>query len=186
MGWEDELFGFLEELEQRAEAVYEVERGPEIADRSRTEYQQVSLASRLMASLERDLVLDVRGVGPVRGELVRVGTGWCLVSGAAGDWVVRLPAVAMARNVSQRSVPEVAWSPVTRLTLGSALRRLAESGSRCVVHLVDGSRHDGVLARVGADFAEIRLGADPSAAPHEPSRLALVAFESVAAVSSRE
>lgn len=186
MAWEEELFEVLEELEQRAEALYGAERAVELAERSRAEYQQVTMASRLMASLERELVLDVRGVGPVRGSLERVGTGWCLVNAASADWVVRLPAVTRVRGASERSVPEVAWSPVTRLTLGSALRRLAETGTRCVVHLVDGGRHDGLLDRVGADFAEVRLGADPSAAPGEPHPLALVAFGSLAAVSSRD
>ncbi|MCA1481579.1 hypothetical protein, partial [Bradyrhizobium sp. NBAIM08] len=39
----------------------------------------------------------------------------------------------------------------TRLGLGSALRRVAETGRRCVLHRLDGTRHDGVLRRVGAD-----------------------------------
>ena len=138
MAWEEDLFAVLDDLEQQAEALYDAERGLELADRSRAEYQQVTLASRLMASVGSDLVLDVRGVGAVGGVLERVGTGWCLVSGSGQDWIVPLGAVMAVRAASPRSVPEVAWSPVTRLGLGSALRRLADAGERCVFHLVDG------------------------------------------------
>jgi hypothetical protein len=46
----------------------------------------------------------------------------------------------------------------------------------CRLHAVDGSTRDGVLARVGADFAEVRTG---------ESRIVLVARDTLAAVQSR-
>ena len=67
---------------------------------------------------------------------------------------------------------------MARLGLGSALRRLADAGERCVVHRLDGGRHDGVVVRVGQDFVELAEG--------EQRRLTLVAFETIAAVQSRE
>ncbi len=176
MGWEDELFEMFDELEHRAAALYDAERAPELADRSRAEYQQVTLASRLMATLDGEVSLDVVGVGRVAGVLTRVGRGWCLVTGAAGaDWIVPLAAVAGATGISERSVPEVAWSPLTRLSLASALRRLAESGDRCVVHLVTGARHEGTVRRVGRDFMEL---------VETGGRGALVAFDHLAAAQS--
>jgi hypothetical protein len=178
MAWEDELFALLDDLEQQAEALYDAERGFELADRSRAEYQQVTLASRLMASVGSDVGLDVRGVGAVAGTLERVGTGWCLVSGSGQDWIVPLAAVTAVRGASDRSAPEVAWSPVARLGLGSALRRLAEAGERCVFHLTDGRMLDGAVHRVGADFVEARTG--------EEGRLVLVPFGALAAVQSRD
>ena len=87
-----------------------------------------------------------------------------------------LDAVAAVGGASPRSVPEVAWSPITRLGVGSALRRLAEAGERCVVHRVDGGRSDGVVRRVGQDFCELEVAA---------GRVDLVAFSAVAAVQSR-
>ena len=78
---------------------------------------------------------------------------------------------------SERSTPEVAWSPVARLGLGLALRRLADAGERCVLHLRDGTRHEAVLRRVGADFVEAQVGA---------GRLELVAFSALVAVQSRD
>jgi hypothetical protein len=177
MSWEEEIFALLDDLEQQAEAAYAAERDVELADRSRTAYREVTLASRLMASVGVEVRLDVPGPGPVSGVLERVGDGWCLVAGPAQDWVVALPAVAAVTGAVERSVPEVAWSPVARLGLGSALRRIADAGERCVLHLTDGTAHDGTLRRIGADFVEVAVGED---------RLVLVAFAALAAVQSRE
>ena len=63
MGWEEHLFALFDDLEQQAEALYDAERDVELADRSRAEYHHVSLASRLMASLDREVVLDLLGGG---------------------------------------------------------------------------------------------------------------------------
>ena len=187
MTWEEELFGFLEELEEQAGAVLGAERDLEVADRSRAEYQQVSLVSRMQASLGRDLVLHVCGAGPVRGRLERVCATWCLLaSGAPGavgavrgqEWIVALDAVAAVDGAAERSVPEVAWSPLTRLGLGSALRRLGDAEERCVVHRRDGGRHEGVPGRVGHDFVELVEGSGPQV------RVALVAFAAIGAVQS--
>jgi hypothetical protein len=176
VNWEEQLFSVLDDLEQQAEALYDAERDLDLADRSRSEYAQVTLASRLMASLEADLTLELRGVGRVSGILQRLGTGWCLLQSAGQDWIVRTEAIVVVRDASARSVPEVAWSPVTRLGLGSALRRVADAGERCLVHLVDGGRQDVVLTRVGKDFVE---GADHSGRP------ILVPFVAISAVQSQ-
>ncbi len=177
MSWEEDLFALLDDLEQQAEALYDADRDLELADRSRAEYQQVTLASRLMASVGQEVWLDVVGVGAVGGVLDRVATGWCLVRAPGQDWVVRLEAVSLVRGASPRSVPEVAWSPVTRLGLGSALRRVADAGERCVLRLTDGAAHDAVLRRIGADFLEATVGED---------RSVLVPFDRLAAVQSRD
>lgn len=182
MTWEDELFGFLDDLEQQAGALFEADRDVEVADRSRTEYQQVSLASRLQASVEREVALHVLGVGVLRGRLDRVCETWCLVATSSGasaqEWMVPLEAVASVEGADDRSVPEVAWSPLTRLGLGSALRRLGDAGERCLVHRRDGGRHEGVPARVGADFLELVEGHGAAA------RVSLVAFSAIGAVQS--
>jgi hypothetical protein len=177
MAWEDELFALFDDLEGQAAALYDAEREPELADRSRAEYRQVSLASRLMASVGSEITLDVLGVVAVSGRLERVGDGWCLVSGTAQDWIVVSAAIGVVHGAAERSVPEVAWSPVARLGLGSALRRLADSGHRCVLHLRDGSARDGVLRRVGGDFVELRTAGD---------RIVLVGFDALAAAQSRD
>lgn len=176
MDWDEQLFAVLDDLEQQAEALYDADRAAELADRSRAEYGSVTLASRLMASISTQVVLTVLGVGHVSGELQRVGTGWVLLHGPGGDWVVHLAAVTALQGASPRSVPEVAWSPLTRLGPGSALRRLGEAGERCLVHTRDGSAVEGTVRRVGADFVEVEV---------TDHRVALVPFGALAAVQSR-
>ena len=176
MTWEEELFAVLDDLEQQAESLYDADRDLELVDRSRAEYHQVTLASRLTASVGQDLVIDLQGIGAVPGVLDRVGTGWGLLRGPGQDWVFRTAAVLRVIGASERSVPEVAWSPVARLRIGSALRRLADAGERCVLHLADGGRQEGVLRRVGSDFVEVAAG---------EGRLQLVAFTALVAVQSR-
>lgn len=177
MGWEDELFALFDDLEGEAGALYAADRDAEVADRSRAEYQQVTLASRLMASVGTEVTLTVDGMGPVSGTVERVAESWLLISSGEHDWVVNLSGVLAVQGASVRSIPEVAWSPLTRLGLGSALRRISESGERCLLHLRDGSRHEGTLRRVGADFCELAAG--------EERRVVLVAFASLAAAQSR-
>lgn len=177
MDWDEQLFAFLDDLEGQAEALYDADRAGELADRSRSEYVAVTLASRLMASVGTAVALEVAGVGRVDGLLQRVGTDWCLAHGAAQDWVVRLSAVVAVDGAASRSVPEVAWSPVARLGIASALRRLADAGERCVVHGTDGSAREVVVTRVGRDFLEATQG---------EGRTVLLAVESLAAVQSRD
>lgn len=181
MSWEEDLFEVLDDLERQAETLYDAERRAELLDRSRAEYHQVTLISRLMASVGVEVGLEVLGLGAVAGTLDRVGTGWCLLRGhprdRPQDWVVRTDAVLTLRGASERSLPEVAWSPVARLGLGSALRRVADVGEPCVLHLVDGSRQEAVLRRVGADFVEAEAA---------QGKRVLVAFSAMAAVQSRD
>ncbi len=179
MGWDERLFDLLDDLEGQAEALYAAERDAELVDRSRAEYASVSLASRLMASIGRQVVLEVAGSGGIRGELRRVGSGWCLVSGTTGDWLVCVDAVTSFEGASDRAVPEVAWSAVSRLGLGSALRRLADDATRCLVVTRAGGRHEVELVRVGKDFVEAETFGEP------PRRL-LLALSAVGAVQSRD
>lgn len=172
MSWEHDLFAALEDLEGRAEGVFAAERDLEVADRAASEYAGVALAARLMASVERDLVLGVLGVGVVRGQLRRVGPDWLLLATGGQEWVVRLSALTTVVGASDRARPEAAWSPVDRLGLGSALRRLAGAAERCVLRTADGAAHEAVLRRVGADFVETTDGR-------------LLGFGALAAVQSR-
>ncbi|KQV64884.1 hypothetical protein ASC64_14275 [Nocardioides sp. Root122] len=177
MSWEHELFALFDDLEGQASALWEVDREAELADRARAEYASVTLASRLMASRGRQVALDLPHVGRLEGSLDRVGDGWCLLSGTGQDWIVPLASVAAVRGASGRSVPEVAWSVVDRLGLGSALRRLADADERCQLHLADGTRHEAHVHRVGADFLEARGAQD--------ERL-LVPYAALVAVQRRE
>jgi hypothetical protein len=178
---EERLFDLFDDLESQAEALYAAEREAELADRSRAAYAEVTFAGRLMASVGGGVALEVKGAGLLRGELRRVATGWCLVEGASGEWVVPIASVEAAHGLSERSVPEVAWPAVARLGLGSALRRLADEAVPCVVVSCSGARHEVVLRRVGADFVE----ADRVAHDHADGRRLVLALASVGAVQRR-
>lgn len=177
MSWEHQLFALFDDLEGQAVAAWEADREAELADRARTEYGAVTLASRLMASRGRELALDLPHVGRVEGRLARVGEGWCLLGAHGQDWIVPLGAVSAVHGASERSVPAVAWSPVDRLGLRAALRRLADAGARCLLHLADGTRHEAYVERVGADFLEAREVAGSAT---------LVPYAALVAVQSRE
>ncbi|GAA5114968.1 hypothetical protein GCM10023339_21210 [Alloalcanivorax gelatiniphagus] len=177
MSWEHELFALFDDLEGQAAATWAAEREAELADRARSEYGSVTLASRLMASRGQDVALDLPHVGRLEGRLARVGEGWCLVAGRGQEWVVPVHAVAAVRGASERSVPEVAWSPVDRLGLRAALRRLADGGARCLLHVADGARHEAYVERVGADFLEARDAA---------GGLLVVPYAALLAVQSRD
>lgn len=177
MGWETELFAMFDDLEGQAAALWEADREAELADRARSEYAAVTLASRLMASLDAPVVIELPGPGRVEGRLARVGESWCLLCTPGQDWIIPLRHALAIHGASERSVPEVAWSPLHRLGLASALRRLSDAGTRCLLHLVDGSRHEAYVERVGADFLECRTAA--------ATRM-LVPFDGVVAVQSRD
>lgn len=158
---DDDLFELFDDLEDQAEALYDDERQAELGDRSRAEYAGVSLASRLVASIDRTVVLRVCGLDEVSGVLGAAGSGWCRVSGSGREWVVAVPALLAATGLSSRSVPETAWPATVRLGLGAALRRLHPQR----IYLTDGTTLEGELERVGADFVELRTGSETVVVP---------------------
>ncbi|QIK65594.1 hypothetical protein G7072_03915 [Nocardioides sp. HDW12B] len=158
------LFALFDDLEQQAEGLELERRDAEVADRLRDEYAEIDLAARLHASVGAVVELTVPGPGAsgastggerVRGTLVRVGAGWLLLAVDGRELLVRADALVVARGLSEEALPVGARSVLSRLTLTSCLRRLAEEGERQVLRLVDGSRCAGELGRVGADFVEL-------------------------------
>jgi hypothetical protein len=176
MTWEEQLFAYLDDLEQQAEGVFGIERDLEVAERAAAEYAAVTAASRLMASVGNDIAMQVQGLGNVEGLLHRVADGWCLVQCPAQAWIVRHDAVVSMRGISSRSVPEAAWPVTAKLGFGSALRRVADTGEACRLVLIDGTRNDARVVRVGQDFAEIL--------PSDARTPLLVRFDSIAAVTA--
>ena len=158
--WDEKLFAVFDDLEQQADALFDAERDLELADLARAEYAEVTLASRLMAAVERDLSLEVVGVGHLHGRLTRVAAEWLMLTVGTAEWVVPLAAVTAVQVPTDRAVPEVAWSAVARrLGLRSALRRLADAGESCVVHTREAAQLQGRIERVGQDFFELRTSA---------------------------
>lgn len=149
------LGSLFEDLEQQAAGIHLAERDAELADRARGEYASVSFASRVHASLGREVALTIGCGEVVEGTLAQAGVDWCLLSGAGRTWLVRLAGVVTARGMSARALPEAARPAVARLTFGSALHRLAENSAEVLlqVEAVGGLRVR--VLRIGADFVEV-------------------------------
>ncbi len=154
MSADGQLFDLLEDLARQADAAFAVDREWEVADVARADYARVSLASRLAASVGTSIGLDVEGIGPLRGDLVRAGSGWLLLGAATAQWLVVQEALSWVTGVSERALPEAAWSPAQRLDLRMVLDRLCEDVLPCVVHLRDGRQLRLRPRRLGADFLE--------------------------------
>ena len=147
---------YLDDLEQQAAALYDAERAPELADRGRAEYQQVTLASRLMASVDLEVTLELTGVGAVSGRLERVADGWCLVlSGHGQDWVVRTP--RSPRRTAPRSGRCPRWPGQSSPGSGSA-RRCAGSPTAASLLRCTCSTAAGTTASYAGSGSGLRRG----------------------------
>lgn len=178
MGWEDALFKLFEDLEQQAAGLHLAERDAEVAELSVAEYAQVTLASRVHASVGQQVRVQLLGGRRATGRLARAGQDWMLLVGGQHEAVVRTAAVRTLNGLSPRADPEQAWSVVDRLSLRALLRRLADQGGLLRIDLVDGGHLEGRLGRVGHDFLELRMGEPGSGATAR--EVGVLPFEAVA------
>jgi hypothetical protein len=148
----------FEDLESQAAALAAAELRGEVAERTRIEVGQLSLAQRLHAALgRREVALRLLGGQTVSGSAVRWGGDWLLLAGAE-EVLVRHRAVVAASGLPARATALGGIDAVTsRLTLRSALRAIARDRSRVIVSLVDGSQATGTPERVGSDWLDLAL-----------------------------
>ena len=167
----------FEDLEQQAAGMHLAERDAELADRARGEYAAVTFASRVHASLGREVALTLADGQTVEGTITQAGVDWCSVvpPGRRGVWLVRLATVSAAHGLSSRAVPEAARPASARLGFGSALHRLAGDSAEVLLHLVPGAALRVRVVRIGSDFAEVEPVGEP------PQAVLLVPFGAVLA-----
>jgi hypothetical protein len=183
MRWEERLVALFDDLEQQAEGLALSERDLEVAERSRAEYAQVDLASRLHASAGTQVVLRILGAGQLDATLRRLGVDWCLAESGSQEWLVRFAAITSLRGLSSRALGEQARSVAARLGFGSALRGIADERAAVVLHRVDGSPIRGRVRRVGADFLEISAESSfANGADDEDPKVEIVPFVHIAAI----
>jgi hypothetical protein len=155
MRWE-RLF---DDVEAQLEAADRAELAGEVADRTRRELARLRLVDRLRASLGAELRIRIEGAGPISGRLRRAGEGWLLLASDSGPPAFVLQAAVLTVD----GLPAAAVEPgsegpvLSRLDVGYALRAVARDRSPVAVVLRDGTRLDGTLDRVGADFADLAL-----------------------------
>jgi hypothetical protein len=157
-GRHDSVLGMLDDLELQAEGLHLAERAVEVDELSVAQYAEVELIARLHASIGLDVRVAVAGAIELRGRLAGAGADWILVDGAGSAWFVHVSEVVEVAGLGPRSLPDQARPVSARLTLRSVLRRLAEDGQPCALHLRGGRMLHGVLVRVGADFVDLRPG----------------------------
>ena len=158
MGWEETMFAMFDDLEQQAEGLALAERDAAVAELTIAEYAQISLASRLHASLGREVRVRLSGGLVITGRLARVGEDWMMVVEGSAESIIDRRAVVAVSGLSARAASEETWGVVDRLTLRALLRRLAAGASICAVQFVDGQSLEGRVGRVGRDFLELHVG----------------------------
>lgn len=160
MRWDDSVLGMLDDLEMQAEGLHLAERAAEVDELAVAQYAEVPLLARLHAATGTELRVGTVDGLEVRGRLAGAGADWVLVEDGGGrGWFVHLPHVAVLGGLGPRFVPDAARPLSARLSLRSVLRGLAADAQPCAVHLRGGRTLHGLLARVGADFVELRAAA---------------------------
>lgn len=153
MRWQ-ELFA---DLEAQADAIERAERAGEVDERTRAEIGALQWRDRARAATGAELRVRLAGGTALSGVLHRVGPDWLLFDEGAGrEAVVAASAVLGLRGLGRyAAVPGSAGLVESRLGLRAALRGIARDRSTVRLHLIDGTVLDGVLDRVGADFADV-------------------------------
>jgi len=182
MRWE----ALFADLEAQLAAAGQSFRETEIADRQRGESGAIELPERLRGQVGRKLKVHVDSpAGALTGVLAQLGSGWLLLSAAAGTHLVPLDAVRMVEGMDRFAAPAEGR---VKLGLPAALRGLARD--RYPVHLqLRGAQSGAVygsIDRVGRDFLEMAvLEAGAVRRRENVASAALVPLREIAVVSSR-
>jgi hypothetical protein len=151
MRW-DRLF---DDLDAQFDAARRADLDGEVADRIRREVALVHMVDRLAAAVGRTVQLVLPGDASLGGSIARVGDGWALIETAGGVVLVRLAAVM---SIAGLPVEAVGLGPIeSTLGVGHVLRGIARDRSPVSIGLVDGSRLEGTVDRVGADHIDVAI-----------------------------
>lgn len=156
MRWE-RLFA---DLEAQYEAAGRDDLAGEVADRTRREVAQITLADRLRAARGTTIELHLAGGHVVFGPVGRTGPGWALI--AEDDPAATLVATAAITEIRRLGVAaapppsEVA----ARLDLAHILRAIARDRTVVSIGLVDGRILSARIDRVGRDFVDVSNPSD--------------------------
>jgi hypothetical protein len=145
------------DLEAQAEQLAAGEFDAEVAERTRIEVGKLRLVDRLRATTGHPVQVSCVGAGSVCGRLDQVGSDWLLLTESQGREIL----VAVQSVMSLVGLGAISAAPgsegkvASRLDLRHALRGIVRDRAPVQVMLTDGTRFDGTLDRVGADFVEL-------------------------------
>jgi hypothetical protein len=182
MRWE----ALFADLEARAEALAVADRAAEADERARIELASVRWRQRLHAGLAAGAQLRLAGGLVLAGRIDRVGPDWLLLSEDGGrEAIVALAAVCAVTGLPRYAAPDTASAVDSRLTLRSALRRVARDRAAVRIHIADTAAGvlSGTVDRVGADFVELaEHAAGELRRPGQVRAVVLVPLSALAAV----
>lgn len=148
MRWHD-LFDDLEAQLMRADREA---FDDEVRERAEAEKAAVTLGAILAASEGERLRLTLVDGSRVEGAVTDCAAQWVHLTDGPREWLVPAPAIA-AVDGAARGAPEPGMV-ASRLTLGHALRALAEDGGEVLI-VAQGLQVRGVISAVGADFVTV-------------------------------
>lgn len=162
MRWE-ELFA---DLEGQHEQMARRERELEVAEHTRAERGQITLADRLVAAEGRRIRVRVSGVGWLDTTLRDVGTDWVLLGRgeierrATGRDEMLVPTAAVTAVQGLPRGPSGGELGGRRLGLRHALRGVSQDRAPVRVHDREGDHLTGTVDAVLADHLDLSLHAD--------------------------
>lgn len=164
MRWHD-LFDDLEAQLMRADREA---FDDEVRERAEAEKAAVTFGAILAASEGERLRLTLVDGSRVEGSVTDCAAQWVHLTDGPREWLVPAAAIA-AVDGAARGAPDPGMV-VSRLTLGHALRALAEGGGEVLV-VAQGLQVRGAISAVGADFVTVagartlRMGAILTVSP---------------------
>lgn len=128
----------------------------EVAERIRAQWARVRWVDRFRGARGRPTALGLLGGHAVHGQALDAGRDWLSLRSGATVAVVRAGAVLSVDGL-QDAADTADVAVAADLPPGHALRRLMASRRPVRLLLVDGSRVEGSLTRIGADAIDVML-----------------------------
>lgn len=168
------------DLEAQAAAQETLQRGAEVDERARAEIGNLTLGSRLRASVGEPVVVRLAGGLAIAGRIVEAGADWTLLEEEAPrEALVANGHISAVRGLARHADTAVGVVQ-SRLRMRNVLRAIARDRSAVRIHLASGATLDATVDRVGADFLEV--AAHPSGEPRRRGDVRGVELVPLAAV----
>jgi len=147
----DAVDALLAGLEAQAGAIEGVHDDAAAEDLARAARAEIPLLDRIRAA--SSIVIDVVDHGPVRGEVVAVGSDVVVIDAADGTWAV--PFAGIAAVVGASDAAEAPTGVAGRLGLAAVVRSWARERSVVRVMRRGAAPLDGTIDRVGVDHLDL-------------------------------
>lgn len=152
----DDLFA---DMEGRWRAQQQQALEADIAEAVRLERSRIALDDRLRAQCGEMISLQLRSGMSLSGQLGRIGADWLSLTGSGHSMLVPLAAITWVDGLPPWAQQESGHSR-RALSIASPLRALMRDRARIEVFVAGQCVATGLLATVGKDHVDVRLGVD--------------------------